>query len=98
VHSARAPHKRPNTSHAESGQGRTLQVPRRLIVCHRSQVTTNLESRELEGTLVDEHAVVVDPPLWPELLGVRAPQELHPAHLVRLVVHHVTFLDSVAVR
>lgn len=58
----------------------------------------HLKSRELEGALADEHAVVVEPPLRPELLGVVAPQELHPAHGVRLVVHHVPFLDGVPVR
>jgi hypothetical protein len=67
-------------------------------VARRSNITTDLESRELEGALGDEHAVVVEPPLRPELLGVGAPQELHPAHLVRLVVHHVPFVDSVAIR
>jgi len=61
-------------------------------------ITTDLESRELEGALGDEHPAVVEPPLRPELLGVGAPQELHPAHLVRLVVHHVPFVDGVAVR
>ena len=59
----------------------------------------HLESREFEGALGDEDtAVAVEPPLRPELLGVRAPQELHPAHGERLVVHHVPFVDSVAVR
>ena len=58
----------------------------------------HLESRELEGALGDEHAVVAEPPLRPELLGVRAPQELHPAHGVRLVVHHVPLVHCVAVR
>jgi hypothetical protein len=57
-----------------------------------------LESGELEGALGDEYAVVVEPPFRPELLGISAPQERHPAHGVRLVVHHVRFLYSVAVR
>ncbi|XBI66219.1 hypothetical protein VPH35_045848 [Triticum aestivum] len=57
-----------------------------------------VEHRVLERALRPERALLVEPPLRPELLAVLAPHALQPRHGERAVRHQPPFPDERAVR
>lgn len=80
----------PQSEHGNHSCGNIFHLNKRHVFAQTDPRAT-LEDCELEGTLRDEMAVLVYPPLWLELEAVGTPDGVHTTHGVWVVSHPSTF-------